>query len=232
MAGRRGPRRAETGIADEYSLQQLDDTEEDGANVNIFIIGQSKNFWVMDCGAGLTAWTGTARSDSDQKTPLAASTALQVFDGWPRIVAALIQLTDPDSIIESGVYDRDPAAMWRDPTSPFHRATLLGDAAHLMRPALGLGATMAFQDALCLAKALQSVDDLSDTRVLSEALAAYETERIAATTPIVLQSRKQGEASHGDDQAQAFLVMLQEARAAKAGGQTPPDAASPPLSTH
>ena len=221
----------ETGIADEYGLQQLDDTEEDGANVNISIIGQNKNFWIMDCGAGLMAWTGTALSESDQKTPSSAATALKVFDGWPRIVGALIQLTDPASIVESGVYDRDPAAMWRDPSSSLHRATLLGDAAHPMRPSLGLGSTMAFQDALCLAKALQSVDDLADAAALSEALATYESERIAATTPLVLQARKQGEASHDDDQAQKFLRVLQGARAAKAGGQTPPHAAMPPTAT-
>jgi 2-polyprenyl-6-methoxyphenol hydroxylase-like FAD-dependent oxidoreductase len=63
------------------------------------------------------------------------------------------------------------------------RVTLLGDAAHPMVPRGSNGAGQAILDARCLADALASHADARD------ALAAYEAERLPATTSVVLANR-------------------------------------------
>ena len=65
---------------------------------------------------------------------------------------------------------------------------MLGDAAHPMTPNLGQGACQAIEDALVLAR------HLAGAQPVARALRAYETERIARTTPIVLASRRIGRA--------------------------------------
>jgi salicylate hydroxylase len=57
---------------------------------------------------------------------------LQVFDRWTPFVERVIRATDPTTIVETGVFDRDPVPQWGDR----ERITLLRDAAHPMRPYL------------------------------------------------------------------------------------------------
>jgi 2-polyprenyl-6-methoxyphenol hydroxylase-like FAD-dependent oxidoreductase len=74
--------------------------------------------------------------------------------------------------------DQDPLPRWS-----FGRATLLGDAAHPMVPRGSNGAGQAILDARALTAALQAHDDPV------AALAAYEEQRLDATTRIVLTNR-------------------------------------------
>ena len=98
------------------------------------------------------------------------------------------------------------------------RVTLLGDAAHPMRPSLGLGTTMAIQDAVALAKRLASTD-LSDSERLGIAISTYEQERIAITAPLQQKARQAGAESHADDQAdrlkEGFVATLAARRQAE-----------------
>lgn len=73
-------------------------------------------------------------------------------EGWIDPVPSLVRATDPASVQQRGVYDRDPLRPWRT-----GRVTLLGDAAHPMSPYRGLGANLAIQDAVSLAEALSDV---------------------------------------------------------------------------
>jgi 5-methylphenazine-1-carboxylate 1-monooxygenase len=93
----------------------------------------------------------------------------------PGIVAASPQ------VYEYPMVDRDPLPRWT-----FGRATLLGDAAHPMYPTGSNGATQTVVDARALAQHLATHSDVD------EALAAYEAERRAATTPIQLANRQLG----------------------------------------
>jgi 2-polyprenyl-6-methoxyphenol hydroxylase-like FAD-dependent oxidoreductase len=93
-------------------------------------------------------------------------------------VAALIEATA--EIFEYPMCDRDPLAWWTQ-----GRVTLLGDAAHPMFPVGSNGASQAILDARCLTNALLA-------HPVPEALAAYEAERRAATSAIVLSNRNGG----------------------------------------
>jgi 2-polyprenyl-6-methoxyphenol hydroxylase-like FAD-dependent oxidoreductase len=83
-----------------------------------------------------------------------------------------------DSVLEFPMVDQDPLPRWS-----FGRITLLGDAAHPMVPRGSNGAGQAILDARALTAALlQNADPVA-------ALASYETQRLAATTRIVLTNR-------------------------------------------
>ena len=83
-----------------------------------------------------------------------------------------------DSVLEFPMVDQDPLPRWS-----FDRVTLLGDAAHPMVPRGSNGAGQAILDARALTSALLEHSDPV------AALAAYEKQRLAATTRIVLTNR-------------------------------------------
>jgi 2-polyprenyl-6-methoxyphenol hydroxylase-like FAD-dependent oxidoreductase len=91
-------------------------------------------------------------------------------------VPALIRASD--SVLEFPMVDQDPLPRWT-----FGRVTLLGDAAHPMVPRGSNGAGQAILDARALTSALLEHDNPTD------ALAAYEKQRLEATTRIVLTNR-------------------------------------------
>ena len=83
-----------------------------------------------------------------------------------------------DSVLEFPMVDQDPLPRWS-----FGRVTLLGDAAHPMVPRGSNGAGQAILDSRALTTALLGHDDPV------AALAAYEKQRLEATTRIVLTNR-------------------------------------------
>ena len=84
-----------------------------------------------------------------------------------------------DQILEYPMVDQDPLPRWS-----FGRLTLLGDAAHPMYPRGANGGAQAILDARALADALSKIADPV------EALKAYETKRLPATSEVVLANRK------------------------------------------
>jgi 5-methylphenazine-1-carboxylate 1-monooxygenase len=83
-----------------------------------------------------------------------------------------------DHVLEFPMVDQDPLPRWS-----FGRVTLLGDAAHPMVPRGSNGAGQAILDARALVAALlENQDPVA-------ALAAYEKQRLEATTRIVLTNR-------------------------------------------
>ena len=91
-------------------------------------------------------------------------------------VPALIRAAD--SVLEFPMIDQDPLPRWS-----FDRVTLLGDAAHPMVPRGSNGAGQAILDARALTQALlEHADPVA-------ALAAYQKQRLEATTRIVLTNR-------------------------------------------
>jgi 2-polyprenyl-6-methoxyphenol hydroxylase-like FAD-dependent oxidoreductase len=83
-----------------------------------------------------------------------------------------------DSVLEFPMVDQDPLPRWS-----FGLITLLGDAAHPMVPRGSNGAGQAILDARALTTALEENADPA------AALAAYEKQRLEATTRIVLTNR-------------------------------------------
>jgi 2-polyprenyl-6-methoxyphenol hydroxylase-like FAD-dependent oxidoreductase len=91
-------------------------------------------------------------------------------------VPALI--SGADSVLEFPMVDQDPLPRWT-----FGRVTLLGDAAHPMVPRGSNGAGQAILDVRVL------TDALREQASPVAALAAYEKQRLEATTRVVLTNR-------------------------------------------
>lgn len=72
--------------------------------------------------------------------------SLAHFADWPEPVSQLVANADPARIIENELLEiRTPKLLTRG------KVALIGDAAHAMRPHLGLGAALAIEDAVTLA---------------------------------------------------------------------------------
>ena len=112
-------------------------------------------------GAG-GCWTSSATTTSPSAGLLEASDTL--FTGWP-------------------TYDIPTVRTW-------HRdgMVLVGDAVHAASPASGQGASMAFEDAVTLARCLR------DRPVPSEAFAAYERLRRTRVEAVVARGKRSGDA--------------------------------------
>jgi salicylate hydroxylase len=112
--------------------------------------------------------------------PCARDEFLDLYRAFHPDVLGLIRNAPEGGIFKWALYDRDPLTTWSS-----GRATLLGDAAHPMMPFLAQGATAAIEDALILARALDSYDDWET------AFRQYEQVRLPRTTTQMLASRAQ-----------------------------------------
>ncbi len=113
---------------------------------------------------------------------------LELYADFHPEVIGLIENAPEEDIFKWALYDRDPLPTWTH-----GRATLLGDAAHPMLPYLAQGATAAIEDALTLARALETYPDYT------EAFRRYEGIRLPRTTEQMLASRAQGAALNQPD---------------------------------
>ncbi|OAP64943.1 hypothetical protein AYL99_00915 [Fonsecaea erecta] len=82
--------------------------------------------------------------------------------------------------------------MWRDPIENFTkgRAVLIGDAAHLMLPTHGQGASMALEDALALHVLFRDVDDSGGPDAVPERLRLFDTLRLPRVGAVQTMSNK------------------------------------------
>ena len=122
--------------------------------------------------------TGTYRK-RDWNRPGAIEDFIGAFADWHfdwLDVPAFIRAAD--HVLEFPMVDQDPLPRWS-----FGRVTLSGDAAHPMVPRGSNGAGQAILDARALTSALlENADPVG-------ALAAYEKQRLEATTRVVLTNR-------------------------------------------
>jgi 2-polyprenyl-6-methoxyphenol hydroxylase-like FAD-dependent oxidoreductase len=106
---------------------------------------------------------------------------LRRYGAWFDPIPALIESTDPDAIEPTFTYDRRPRRSWGR-----GRVTLLGDAAHPMKPNIGQGAAQALEDAVVLASCV------AGRGLAEEALRAYERRRVRRANAVVRASRRAG----------------------------------------
>jgi salicylate hydroxylase len=104
-----------------------------------------------------------------------------LYAGWHPDVTGLLGQSNPGQLRRWALYDRDPLPQWRQ-----GRVTLLGDAAHPMLPFLGLGAAMAIEDGLVLARCL------SNSSSIPAGLDRYEDLRRPRTSEVMLAARLEG----------------------------------------
>ena len=106
---------------------------------------------------------------------------LRRYGTWFDPIPALIESTERDAIEPTFTYDRPPRRTWGR-----GRVTLLGDAAHPMKPNIGQGAAQALEDAVVLGSCIAGMADPED------ALRAYERRRVRRASTVVRASRQAG----------------------------------------
>ncbi len=129
---------------------------------------------------------GIARSDAwpheSWNTPASVAEFLALYADFHADVTGLIERAAGPTLIKWGLFVRPPLPRWN-----VGRIGLLGDAAHPILPFLGLGAALAIEDAVVLARALDEVAQL-DT-----ALECYQATRQLRVESVRLASIRQGE---------------------------------------
>jgi 2-polyprenyl-6-methoxyphenol hydroxylase-like FAD-dependent oxidoreductase len=103
------------------------------------------------------------------------------YGDWFDPIPALIEATEADAIEPTFTYDRPPLRSWGR-----GRVTLLGDAAHPMKPNIGQGAAQALEDAVVLGSCLTGSSDPESS------LRAYERRRVPRAGAVVRASRQAG----------------------------------------
>jgi len=146
---------------------------------------------VHDLGDGtqLVNWVVVVRTDDGRPMPRQDWTAeADAAEAWSHVSHLSLGFVDVEQLItrcelvlKYPMVDREPLSTWRH-----GRVTLLGDAAHPMYPNGSNGASQAIIDARVLARELALRADAG------EALDAYEAQRLAATTAVVLSNRTAG----------------------------------------
>jgi 2-polyprenyl-6-methoxyphenol hydroxylase-like FAD-dependent oxidoreductase len=106
---------------------------------------------------------------------------LRLFVDWGVQVPAIIAATASAAIMQHDIYDLPALPYWVD-----NRVGLLGDAAHAMTPNLGQGGCQAIEDAVVLAKAVTTLNDVP------AGLHTYQLARKSYVEAIVAKSRQIG----------------------------------------
>jgi 2-polyprenyl-6-methoxyphenol hydroxylase-like FAD-dependent oxidoreductase len=110
---------------------------------------------------------------------------MELYKGWHEPIPDLVAATDPQDISWDGAYDRPRLDQWGR-----NSITLLGDAAHLAAPFAGQGACQALEDAVWLARYLDSPRDTPS------ALREFESHRQKRTSMIIQSARQTGRMLH------------------------------------
>ena len=152
--------------------------------------------WVADDPAHLLTWqqiapdwlafTGTRKSatgDVPMDSISQRRATKEAFAQFPGTVQEIMKLTEPEAIYVAPVKDLDFCETWTD-----GRVAILGDAAHAMTPALGMGANMALEDA---AELLHFLGDRS--MPLDRALSRWEVSRRTRVQRVHARSRQRTE---------------------------------------
>jgi len=142
-------------------------------------------------GGSLVNVVGIARSDvcpyDGWNTPASSAEFLALYHDFHGDVTGLIRLAEGPELIKWGLIVREPLVRWSA-----GQVALLGDAAHPILPFLGLGAALAIEDAIVIARALDEVSSLD------AALDCYQATRLRRVESVRLASIRQGEIIQAD----------------------------------
>ncbi|KAL0044438.1 hypothetical protein WJX82_006692 [Trebouxia sp. C0006] len=181
---------------------------------------------------GTAAKTGSADSQQETKDKLVATQAEQAQNGsyrqpvakaaelsasercrrvWgnnAQVIKDIIDATDESTVLEHNMHVRHPDSLSQGFWGT-GRVTLVGDAAHPMRPASGQGVNQALEDAVELAQAIQ------EGGLMQDSLRAYEASRIPRVQQILAAEMASGLEAYANRPAElpADLAAFEHAKA-------------------
>lgn len=129
--------------------------------------------------------------DEDWTCKSTPQAALDAYEGCCDEIREIIASAPEDACYKWALHVRKPLKSWIE--GPI---TLLGDAAHPMTPFLGMGAGMAIEDAMVLARVLSQYDNWD------EALTVYQAMRLPRANLMFEESAARGRSLTGEDSDQ------------------------------
>lgn len=137
-------------------------------------------------GGSLVNVIGIARSDAwpyeSWNTPASSAEFLELYEDFHGDVTGLIGQAAGPELIKWGLFVRPPLARWS-----VDRIALVGDAAHPILPFLGLGAALAIEDGIVIARALEEIAQPA------AAFECYQATRLRRVESVRLASIRQGD---------------------------------------
>jgi 2-polyprenyl-6-methoxyphenol hydroxylase-like FAD-dependent oxidoreductase len=118
--------------------------------------GRGRRFGLHDIGRGRVYWWGTMTMPEARASAWDGDKAeiARAFKSWAPVISELIEITPFEQIVAVPARDRPFDERWGD--GP---VTLIGDAAHPMLTSLSQGGSTAIEEAVVLAKVLESAAD-------------------------------------------------------------------------
>ncbi|MGI8751197.1 MAG: FAD-dependent monooxygenase [Acidimicrobiales bacterium] len=140
--------------------------------------GPGGEFGFFPLPEGCTYWFATANVGQGQQAPDSERAELERrFSGWHQPIGELLAATTPGEVIRHDILDRSMPRQWSQ-----GNVTVVGDAAHPMRPHLGQGGCQALEDAVVLGECT-----VQHAR-LSSAFSEYEERRRRRVQKVVARS--------------------------------------------
>ena len=128
------------------------------------------------CLAKTDAW-----QEEGWSTPATTDEVLKEHEGWHADLIGLLKAIPEDTLYKWALFDRDALPVWSQ-----GQVTLLGDAAHPMLPFQGMGAAMAMEDGVVLARCFEAAASVP------EVFERYEKARVEHANGVLLGSRAMG----------------------------------------
>lgn len=135
----------------------------------VYTSGKREEDWKKTCGYDVSNASEVKKAIKEE------------FEDWAAPLVKLTQVADESDFTARSLYTLPPGHRWE------HRAkaTLIGDAAHLMTPHAGEGVNVAMQDALNLAHAIiRSVETEDTVNALDKEIRAFEDEMMTRATKV------------------------------------------------
>jgi len=145
-----------------------------GRRIGLIPLNNGRMYWFAAQNLPQGAFTSETADEKKQRLQ-------DLFRGWHKPVEAVIEATEPSTIIRADLYEMEPLKHWCQ-----GRIALMGDAAHPMTPNMGQGACQALEDAVVLGACIQEANDLPT------ALQIYEEKRIQRVNRVTKQSHRIG----------------------------------------
>lgn len=139
---------------------------------------------------------GVQAMTASEKGALHKERAMTLFAGLPPELEAAVAATDPDCVLEHNLFHRPAHKYPTDGKLGEGPITLVGDAAHVIRPT-GQGTAQAFEDAVELAAVI------AQEGLCSAALRTYEAKRIPRWRLVAAGSQQQAMARYRTGSKQA-----------------------------
>jgi 2-polyprenyl-6-methoxyphenol hydroxylase-like FAD-dependent oxidoreductase len=159
-------------------VAEFDPGDEWPVDASVRTMGPGQHFGIVHVKGRRFFWYATRTQAKDEPEPGGRkATLLRHFGRWHQPIPAIIEATPEDEVLRHGIYDMRGLREWGT-----GHVSLLGDAAHPMRPSLGMGACQAMEDAVVLAHYLENLP-------APEALRAYERHRRPRAKGMVRGSR-------------------------------------------